>query len=278
MKRALLLPLIALLLTTGCFTRSVTQQVFEQDLTQVLLRSQKKWNDTLPKGFQQPLAISSARMAHILSRIDLRTGSGDAERRPAIPLEMLYVIADGMSKAFAKADPDQEIVVMAIERSKHWGLFDRRHLTSLVAYARDNLIYIHLARSDWEIPATLKTDLPQPYVDEQVMSFRLLPSEGMTLAGPQSVAVVWRDPIFKRPTRTRILPSGKVVRREILMESPDDTPAPPMSSDVLPANLAPDTLRKLADLEEQKTAGEITQTQYNALRENILQSDPSIAQ
>jgi hypothetical protein len=87
----------------------------------VSLRSQKKWNTTLEKGFQQPLAISSARMAHILSRIDLRTGASDAERRPAIPLDMLYVIAEGMSKAFAKANPDQEIVVMAIDRSKHWG-------------------------------------------------------------------------------------------------------------------------------------------------------------
>ena len=62
------------------------------------------------------------------------------------------------------------------------------------------------------------------------------------------------------------------------MESPEDTPAPPIATDVLPANLAPDTLRKLADLEEQKTRGEITQTQYNVLRETILQADPSVSE
>jgi hypothetical protein len=275
MKRALLVSLIASLLATGCLTRSVTEQVFEQDLTQVLLRSQRKSGETLAKGFQQPLSISAARMAHILSRIDLRTGSGDEERGPAISLEMLYVIADGMSKAFAKAGPDQEIVVMAVRRGKHWGVFDRRFLTSLVAFARDDLIYIYLSRSEWEIPATMKTELPEPYVNEQAMPFRLVVDPGMTLVGPQAVAVVWRDPIFQRPTRTRILPSGKVVRREVLMESPEDTPAPPLSTDTLPANLTPETLRKLADLEDQKTAGKVTQTQYNVLREGILRADPS---
>jgi len=275
MKRALLLSLIASLVATGCITRSVTEPVFEQDLTQVVLRSQRKGGETLPKGFQQPLSISAARMAHILSRIDIRTGSDDGERGPAIPLEMLYVIADGMSKAFAKANPDQEVVVMAVRRGKHWGIFDRRYLTSLVAFARDDLIYIYVSRSDWEIPDTMKTELPQPSVDEQPMKFRLVVDKGMTLVGQQGVAVVWRDPIFQRPTRTRILPSGKVVRREILMESPEDAPAPPLSTDVLPANLAPETLRKLADLEEQKKAGKVTQTQYNVLREGILRADPS---
>ena len=98
------------------------------------------------------------------------------------------------------------------------------------------------------------------------MKFRLVASEGMTLATAQSVAVSWRDPIFQRPTRTRILPSGKVVRREILMETPEDAPAPPISTDVLPGNLSPDTLRKLADLEEQKSRGEVTQTEYTVMR------------
>ena len=275
MKRALWFSLIAALLATGCITRSVKEQVFEQDLTRVLLRSQSKGGETLAKGFQQPLAISSARMAHILSRIDLRTGPSDSERKPAIPLASLYVIADGMSKAFAKAGPDQEVVVMSVRRGKHWGVFDRRYLTSLVAFVRDDLVYVYLGRADWEIPTNRQTELPEPDVDEQLTSFRLLPSDGMTLVNPQTVAVVWRDPIFQRPTRTRILPSGKVVRREVLMESPEDTPAPPLATDVLPASLGADTLRKLADLEEQKTRGEITQTQYNVLREDILEADPA---
>ncbi len=280
MRRALLIPVIATLLLAGCITRSVKEPVFEQDETNVFLRSQRKGGETLPKGFGHPLAISTARTAHILSRIDYRSGDGDGERQPVIPLESLYVIAEGISKALGKANPDQEVVVMSIRRGKHWGIFDREYLTSLLAYMKDDLLYIQIARADWEIPANLKTQLPEPHEGEEVMKFRLLPSEGMTLATAQSVAVSWRDPIFRRPTRTRILPSGRVVRREILMETPEDTtpPAPPLATDVLPGDLSPDTLRKLADLEDQKNRGEVTQTEYTVMRTTILQADPSFSE
>jgi hypothetical protein len=275
MKRALLLLGIAALLATGCLTRSVKVPVFEQGKTSVLLRSQTKGGETLPKGFGHPVTISPARMAHILSRIDMRAAQGDGQREPAIPLDSLYVIAEGVSKALAKADPNQEVVVMSVRRGKHWMLFDRNFLTSFVAFVKDDLLYIYIARAEWEIPNNLKTPLPEPHADEQVMKFRLVASEGMTLMTSQAVAVSWRDPIFRRPTRTRILPSGKVVRREVLMESPEDAPAPPVSTEVLPGNLSPDTLRKLADLEEQKARGEITQTEYTVMRTTILQADPS---
>jgi len=278
MKRALLLLVIAALLPTGCLTRAVKVPVFEQGKTSVFLRSERKGGETLPKGFGHPLTIAPARMAHILSRIDMRGGEGDGQREPVIPLDSLYVIAEGVSKALAQADPDQEVVVMSQRRGKHFYLFDRNFLTSFVAYVKDDLIYIHIARADWEIPNTLKTPLPEPRADEQVMKFHLVTSEGMTLVNAQAVAVSWRDPIFRRATRTRILPSGKVVRREVLMESPEDTPAPPISTEVLPGNLSPDTLRKLADLEEQKTRGEVTQTEYTVMRTSILQADPSYSE
>jgi len=256
----------------------VKEPVFEQDETSVILRSQRKGGETLPKGFGHPLTISAARIAHILSRIDLRSGEGDGERQPAIPLDSLYLIAEGVSKALGKANPDQEIVVMSVRHGKHFYLFDRDYLTSLLAYVKDDLLYIQVARAEWEIPNNLKTQLPEPREGEEVMKFRLVASEGMTLATAQSVAVSWRDPIFQRPTRTRILPSGKVVRREILMETPEETPAPPISTDVLPGDLSPDTLRKLADLEDQKSRGEVTQTEYTVMRSTILRADPSFSE
>ena len=282
MKPALPIALIAALLATGCITRSVKEPVFEQEQTSVLLRSQRKGGETLAKNFGHPLTLSTARMAHILSRIDYRKDSAEPStpREPVIPLETLYVIAEGMAAAFSKATPDQEVVVMSVRRGKHWGIFDREYLTSLLAFVKDDLLYIQVARTDWEIPAQSRTQLPEPRAGEEVMKFRLLPSEGMTLATAQSVAVSWRDPVFRRPSRTRILPSGKVVRREILMETPEDTapPTPPVATDVLPANLSPETLRKLADLEDQKTRGEVTQTEYTVMRSTILRADPSFTE
>jgi hypothetical protein len=109
MKRAFLLGLLVLPLAS-CITRQVKEPIFEQDRTSVFLRSERKLGSTLPKGYGHPLQLSAARMAHILSRIDLRTGEGDANRRAAIPLDQLYVIADGMAQAFSKAGPDQEVV------------------------------------------------------------------------------------------------------------------------------------------------------------------------
>jgi hypothetical protein len=266
---------LALALATGCLTRSVKEVVYQQDQTTVTLRSEKKGGTTLSKGYGHPLVISPARTAHILSRVEQRGTGDDNQRRAVVPLDLLYPLAEGIAKALGKATPDQEVVVMAVEHGKRWGIFDRYYLTSFILFARDDLLYIQVARSRWEIPRNLQTDLPEPRLDQQEMSFRLLPSEAMVLAGAQTVAVTWRAPIFQRATRTRITPTGKVVRREILMETPEDAPDPPLATDVLPGNLAPDTLRKLADLEDSKTRGEVTQAEYAAQREAILREDPS---
>jgi hypothetical protein len=275
MKRAFSIPLLAALLAAGCLTRSVSETVFEHDLTRVELRSQRKGSETLPKHFQHPLTISTARMAHILARIDIREGGEESERRAAIPLELLYVTADGMASAFAKAGPDQEIVVLAVERDRRFGIFERRRLTSLIAWVRDDLLELHLVHAGYEIPNKLETKLPEPRAGEQVMAFRVVPAQGMTLVGEQGLAVAWRDPVFQRPSRTRILRTGKITRREILMESPEPVAGPPPAAGALPAGLAPDTLRRLADLEESKKRGEITQVHYDLRREEILRADPA---
>jgi hypothetical protein len=217
-------------------------------------------------------------MAHILSRIDLRGARGDEERQAAIPVNSIYLMAEGMSEALARANPDQEVVVTSIRRAKSLAIFDRRYLSSLVAYAREDLLFIHISRVDWEVPVNRNAEIPEPRAGEQVMRFQLVVSDGMTLAGPQAVAVSWRDPVFRRPSRTRISRSGKIVRREILMESPDEGPAAPLAGDALPGNLSPNTLRKLADLEDQKRRGEVTQVEYSVLRESILRADPAFSE
>ena len=59
--------------SAGCATRTIRQTVYDDQHTEVFLRSQVKRGETVDRGFQHPLTIAPIRVAHILSRIDLRT-------------------------------------------------------------------------------------------------------------------------------------------------------------------------------------------------------------
>lgn len=272
--RALLLAALTLSLS-GCITRTVRESVFEKDQTQVLLRSEKRGGEPVDRGFEHPVTIAPVRMAHILSRIDLRVDKKDKrERRHAIPTETLYLIAAGVSDALAKADSTQEVVVLSVRRTKRLGIFDRNYLTSLLCYVKDDLLFIQISRSDWEIPPRRRERLPETHVGEHPRPFRLLADRAMSLADAQTVAVAWKDPVFRKPTRTRITPSGKVVRRTVLMESLEEDPTEFEAQPQL-GDLSPQTLRDLADLEEARSRGEIGETEYTIRRNEILAADPA---
>jgi len=263
------------LAASGCITRSVDQKVFEQDYTTIVLRSHRRGGSAVERHYEHPFSLSAVRAAHILSSIDLRKDAdGEAKREPAIPLESLYLIGEGLSQAFAKADENQAVVVMSILRSKSLGIFDRKHLTSFVAFRQDDRIQIHIGLSGWEVPAYREERLPEPKADGGNERYRVLPARGMAVVGPAAVAVDWRDPIFAKPIRTRVTPGGKVVRREILMEAPEEAPeAAPPEPVPMPANLSPETLRALADLEDSRRRGEVTEAEYESERRRILGSD-----
>jgi hypothetical protein len=127
---------------------------------------------------------------------------------------------------------------------------------------------VQVARSDWEIPPRRREQLPEPHAGEQQQRFRLLVDEGMSLADAQSAVVDWRNPVFARPTRTRITPSGRVLRTTILMESEDEAPPP---RPTLPPELTPEQLRALADLEEARREGRLSEAEYAAERNRILE-------
>jgi hypothetical protein len=274
-KRLAAFVLIALLAgaSSACVTRTVRQTIVEDGYTTVLLRSQKRGGKTIEKGFEHPVTIAPVRLAHILSRIDLRKTDGEgSERVPAIHLDSLFSIADGIAEGLQKADSGQEVVVQSVRRAKRLGIFDRNYLTSLLCYMRNDLLYIHISRSEWEVPVQRQDRLPETHVGEYPLDFRLVVEKGMMLVDHQAVAVEWRDPVFKKPTRTRLTPSGKLVRRTILMESLEDEtdygPQPQFSTD-----LSPEQLRALADLEEQRRRGDISEGEYNALRNRILRGE-----
>jgi hypothetical protein len=256
----------------GCGTRMQRETVFDQDRTQVELRHETLHGESVPRGFAQPAVIAPARLASILSSIDLREGKEEGERRPAIPTESLYLIAEGVSRALAKAGPDQEVAVLSIRDQKRFGVFDRKYLTSFVTYVKGEQLYVYLSRSEWEIPSRKADRLPQPYAGEQVMSFRVLAAPGLSLVGAQAVAADWRNPRFGRPTRAELRPDGKVVRRTVLMESPSE-PEAAQAPEALPQSLSPAALRQLADLEEQRRRGELTESYYETRRREILAAD-----
>jgi hypothetical protein len=150
-------------------------------------------------------------------------------------------------------------------------VFDHDFLTSFVAYVKNERLYVHMSRHDWELPKTRDERIPEPRIGDNPQRFKLYPGTAMSLVSDQAVAVDWRDPVFAHPTRTRVLPSGNVVRREILEESPAEVQDSADPAARLPDNLSPEQLRSLADIEELRRAGRITEIEYRARRRAILE-------
>jgi hypothetical protein len=278
-RRTLALSLCALALAaSGCWTRSVKQVVQDKDGLKVILRSETRAGSDVSKGYQHPATISGVRLANVLSRIEIRTAEEDEKgRKPAIDAQLLFDVGDALSGGLAKASPDQEVAVLATRRARRLGIFNDDFLTSFTAYVKNDRLVIVLSRVDWPIPKDGKDDrLPEPNPAKQAMKFRVIPTEGMTNVGPQGVAVDWRASQFKAGSNVSVTPGGKVVRRTILMESvPEDPGARDDESlPVVPANLSPDTLRKLADLEEARRRGELSEAEYANRKSEILRADP----
>lgn len=264
----------------GCFTRLVRETVIDAPAMTVMLRGEKRGGTPVEKGYAHPAQISAVRLAHILSRIDVRMNEDDAkERIHAFDAEILFDVGDALSRALARAGPSQEVVVMATRQSRRFGIFNEDRLTTFVAFVKDEQLHVKLGRIDWLLPKSGRDERPpEPYLDKQDMQFRVIPSEGMSVSGPQELSIAWRDPIFKSPTAVRVTPTGKVVRRTILMETPEDPSAAGATeeeTDELPTRLAPATLRRLADLEERRQRGEVSESEYRAQRAEILRQDPS---
>lgn len=271
-RRRLAFAVALLTLLAACATTKKT--VFEQDGTKIMLVS-KRGSST---RYDHPITISPVRLSHILARIDLRTSAKEGQQRVgAIPLESLELIANAVAAALREAGPTQSVMVLSLRRDKRWGIFDQNYLTSFITYVVGDELFIHLSRSDWEVPPRREDNLPEPKIGQFPSSFRILPGRAMELVDPQAVAITWKDAVFEKPTRTRVGAGGKLMRREILMESPDDEPLPAASAPVeaapIPANLSPDALRALADLEQRRRDGEISEGRYQSERRQILATD-----
>ena len=243
-------------------------------MSRIYLRTDKSWGRTVEKGFDHPMTIAPVRLSHVLSRIDLQPPGGllsreeSTEREPVIPLELLETVSAGLSEALAAAGPDQEVVVMAVLETKRWGVFDHDYLTSFVAYIRDERLFLHFNHVGWEIPKSRDDRVPEPRAGRHPQRFRLYPGTALTLVDQHSLAIDWRDAVFAEASRVRVGPGGELQRREILMETPPDELQPVRNQ--LPDTLSPEQLRALADLEEARREGRITEAVYRTRRAEIL--------
>jgi hypothetical protein len=264
----------------GCMT--TTKTILNREGITVQLTSRR--GDNIE--FNHPVTIAPVRLSHILARIDIRLSVKDGQQRmPAFHIESLDLISQGLAQGLREAGPNQRVIVYSIRREKRFGIFDTKYLTSFIAYFHGENLFLHLSRSDWEIPPRKKDNLPEPKIGKFPSEFRILPGKAMTMVDQQSLAIAWQDDIFARPTRTLVTPSGKMMRKTILMESEepeidsntesDAVEAEPEEKLTIPAGISAKTLRELADLEERRQRGEVSEYNYERQRRKILDANPA---
>ncbi|MGI9432431.1 MAG: hypothetical protein ACR2PQ_09470 [Myxococcota bacterium] len=268
----LAIPILLLLLTTvACGPRYQRVRVFEHRNLSVLLRAEVRDGDTVPRNFSHPATVSSVRLAHVLSRLDVRMGGEEdsKKRQAAFPTALLYTVGEQVALAFEQADPSQEVAVTAVRSEKRLGLFTAKYVTSFVTWMQGDDLYVHLSRVEWPVPKGDEDDIPEPWVHRRAQDFKVLAAEGVIPVAEQTVAVDWRNPIFRKPTHLRIGAGGKLLRRQILLEAPaeeEEVEEVPL----VPADLSSETLRALADLQDQRQRGEISETRYHQVRRDLL--------
>ena len=271
MRRLLLLPVIlAVWTSTGCITREVKTSVYDRSNVEVFLREHKRGFTVVERGFQHPGQISTQRLEHILGAIDIRGREQSlAGIRAVLAPSQLPRVAKGLARGLKDANPNQEIAVRLTSKVMQSAIFNRKYITSFVAYLENDLLYLHFSRVDWQVDDIVKKNaLPEPRVGDHPMKFKVVAAEGMYEEGNYAVAVEWRDAIFKRPLRAK---TDDRRERTILMEEPD---LPAQRRATVPADilsrLTPAQLRELADLEEARQAGRMTEGRYRRLRSRLL--------
>ncbi|MEE3326483.1 MAG: hypothetical protein VX252_04065 [Myxococcota bacterium] len=212
---------VALLGLTGCITQSVTEKVVDHYDLDIKLRGEKKlFGSYEPLGYNQPVTISSERLATILGgiEIDIRKSKNSAvrERRPALSAKMLLSVSKSLPQAFAKASPNQQIIVMALRKQMQKGIFNRKYLTSFTTYVKGDDLYVFFSRIEWQIDESSKNArIPQPFPGEVVMPFETVATPGYELVGSQGVRVKWKRTQF-----------GPALSSSETPPAPRSTPAP----------------------------------------------------
>jgi hypothetical protein len=172
-----------------------------------------------------------------------------------------------------QAGPDQEIGLQAIRKERSLGIFHTKYLTTLLAWVKSGSLYLQLHRSEWPIPQAKETKpQPEPLRDTRPMDFRVVSGEFLYFAGPQTLEIDWNNDVFRTAYRLPGSTGGEKRRREVLLQSPIPQ-AERKTKDVEGVgvdSLTPEQLRALADLEEDRATGRITEQAYQRARRELL--------
>ena len=271
-----LLALSTLFTTTGCVTRNVRDSVVQNHLIEVDLVRRVKGFTTEKRDYEHPTIIAAARLQNILGALEIEVrDDGAMIRQPAIAREILSKAAEGLSQGLGEAGPDQMVEVRAIRKQMRLGVFHRKFLTSFLAYVDDDHLYVLLRRVDWPIPQSKENDeLPHPQRNQRNMDFRVIAGEPIYFAGVQDLEIDWRHEAFRDPFQLPGSTGGERKRREVLesMPVPRDEIRRGAQGELSVDQLSPEKLRALADLEEERRAGRITETDYQRAKRDLLRS------
>jgi hypothetical protein len=269
--------LVALLTASlsGCAARTVRHTLIKQNLIQVELVREVKGFTVVERDYEHPAIISTQRLGHILGAIEIETsaeGKGTI-RQPAFHPDIIPRTAEGLAKALAEANPNEEIGVKVIRREARLGVFNRKLLTTFIAYMDEGHLYLLIRRVEWFIKESdERKPLPEPQRNRKAMNFRVVSGDPIFYAGAQDLEVDWQNNVFRTAFRLPGTTGGKKQQREILSTSPipkDELEA--AAGDSLDLDqITPEQLRALADLEEQRRDGLITETAYQRARRELL--------
>ena len=276
--RPLHLPLIALLLCVslaGCVTRTVRHSVIKRHAIQVDLVRQVEGFTVAEQGHEHPAIVSTERLANILAAIEVETPApgGGVIRQPAFAPEMIGMTAEGLSQAFAEASSHEEVGVKVVRTEARIGIFSKKFLTSFLAYMDEGQLYLLLRRVDWPIKESEeKKAWPEPMKDRKVMNFRVVSGAPIYFAGVQDLEIDWQSDVFRTAFRLPGSTRGEKRRREVISSSP--VPREELDSEVEDGtdlrDLTSDQLRALADLEDDRREGRITELDYQRERRQLL--------
>ncbi len=262
------------LLLTACGPKVIRQEVVRNDLVHVEIRHTEVKGELVARGYDQPAIIADVRLAHILASFSHTSGKGAP--KPTIRTEYVYELAEGLSKAFALADPDAEIVAAAHARDRRLSIFTEERVTSFRASLQNDLLMFEFFAIEEVVPREgRKAHEDRSYeipleVPSGRSSFRLVPGEAQLQHGSRGVLVEWRDPYYAKPVSLRAR-FGQTRRRTILMDMSDEELANVALEMPPPEELSNAQLRALDELQAARRSGYVTEVEYRRRHRLIIQ-------